>query len=79
MKGMLMSNDTTERVYEFILSYMEAHNGLAPSQREIAEACFLVRSAVLRHLDRLEAWGRIIREPGKARSIRLPSEIIETA
>jgi DNA-binding MarR family transcriptional regulator len=73
-----MENNTTECVYRFILEYMEAHNGLAPSQREIAEACFLVRSAVLRHLDRLEAWARIIREPGKARSIRLPTARIET-
>ena len=67
-----MSSDTTERVYRFIVDYIAAHDGLSPSQREIAEGCYIVRSAVLRHLDRLEAWGRSLREPGKARSIRIP-------
>jgi len=52
-----MSSDTTERVYRFIVDYIAAHDGLSPSQREIAEGCYIVRSAVLRHLDRLEAWG----------------------
>lgn len=37
------------------------------------------RSAVLRHLDRLEAWGRSLREPGKARSIRIPKRGTEEA
>jgi DNA-binding MarR family transcriptional regulator len=79
MEDTNMRNDTTESVYAFIIEYMKAHNGLAPSQREIAASCYLVRSAVLRHLDRLEAWGRIIREPGKARSISLPPESARTA
>ncbi len=70
-----MNNDTTEAVYNFIVEYMKGHNGLGPSQREIADACFIVRSGVLRHLDKLEAWGRIVREPGKARNIRLPEPV----
>jgi len=67
-----MQNDTTESVYRFITEYMNTHEGLAPSQREIAEGCYIARSAVVRHLDKLEAWGRIRHEPNKARSIRLP-------
>lgn len=66
-----MRNETTEAVFAFIEQYI-AKEDIAPSQREIAEACYLAPSAVLRHLDRLEAWGWIIRQPGKARSIRLP-------
>jgi DNA-binding MarR family transcriptional regulator len=72
-----MQNETTEAVYHFIVTYMEAHDGLAPSQREIAEACYIARSAVIRHIDRLEAWGRIIRDLNKARSIRLPKAHLE--
>ena len=67
----VMNTDTTEAVYHFIVAYIQEH-GISPSQREIAEGCYLVRSSVLRHLDKLEAWGRIIRDPNKARSIRLP-------
>ncbi len=65
-----MQSQTTESVFTFIEAYI-AQEGIAPSQREIAEACYLAPSAVLRHLDRLEAWGRIARLPNKARSIRL--------
>lgn len=65
-----MQTATTEAVFTFIEQYI-AQEGIAPSQREIAEACYLAPSAVLRHLDRLEAWGRIVRLPNKARSIRL--------
>jgi hypothetical protein len=35
-------------------------------------ACYIGRSTVLRHLDRLEIQGRIIRGPGRARGITLP-------
>jgi len=60
----------TEAIYTFIERFIEEY-GIPPSQREIAAACFLVRSAVIRHLDRLEAYGRIVRIPGKSRGIRL--------
>jgi len=66
-----MRHQTTEAVFVFIEQYI-ARESIAPSQREIAEACYLAPSAVLRHLDRLEAWGWIIRQPNKARSIRIP-------
>lgn len=37
----IMSSDTTERVYRFIVDYIAAHDGLSPSQREIAEGCYI--------------------------------------
>jgi DNA-binding MarR family transcriptional regulator len=65
-----MSSDTTEMVYQFIVQYRDTY-GISPSQREIAEGCYIVRSAVPRHLDKLEARGRIARAPGQARTIHL--------
>lgn len=66
-----MTDQTTEAVFNFILKFL-TDNGFSPNQREIAAGCYMARSAVLRHLDKLEGRGRIIREPGMARSIRLP-------
>ena len=65
-----MGNQTTEDIYAFIERYIEEY-GIPPSQRDIAKGCYLANSAVIRHLDRLEAWGRIQRIPGKSRGIRL--------
>ncbi len=65
-----MRNPTTEAVYAFIKHYIE-EQGLPPSQREIAEGCYIARSAVVRHLDKLEARGWISLVPGKSRGIRL--------
>lgn len=61
---------STEQVYAFIRDYI-GQNNFAPSVRDIAQGCYLSVSAVLRHLDKLEAWGYITREPGVARSISL--------
>ena len=66
-----MNTETTEQVYEFIVTYLSEHDGVGPSQREIAAGCFLAPSAVLRHLDRLEYQQRILRQRRVARSIRL--------
>jgi DNA-binding IclR family transcriptional regulator len=60
-----------ERVYTFIVTYIHEH-ATNPSLREIAAGCYLGRSTTYRFLDKLEAQGRILREPGQARSIRLP-------
>ncbi len=65
-----MTDLLTETVYTFIRAYIHQHH-LPPTLREIAEGCHIGRSTTLRHLDRLEAWGRLFREPGKARSIYL--------
>ena len=43
-----------------------------PTLREIADGCyFAYPSSVVRHLDRLEAWGLVERTPGKARALAL--------
>jgi SOS-response transcriptional repressor LexA len=61
---------TLEIVYEFIKTHFEEY-GYSPSITEIAEATFMSRSSVVRHLDLLEARGRISRDPGVGRSISL--------
>ena len=63
--------DTTREVFNFIRDYLAMHTW-SPSYREIADGCGLAwPSSVSRHLDRLEDWGLIRREPGQARSIAL--------
>ena len=64
---------TLQNLYEFISQYIEG-NGFAPSLREISAGCYLGRSTVLRYLTILEARGRILRQDGKARSIRIVAE-----
>lgn len=66
-----MPDDQIEVVYRFVQAYIQEHNGLAPSQREIAEGCYINVAYVGRYLDLLEARGRLTRERGQARSIRL--------
>jgi repressor LexA len=60
--------DTTEQVYSFLCQYIEEH-GYSPSIRDIALGCYIGRSTVIRHLDKLEGQGRISREPEQPRSI----------
>ena len=68
-----MNQAITEAVYTCIAVYIAGH-GFAPSQREIAEHCYISRGAVNTHLNRLEKQNRIIREVGVARGIRLVEE-----
>ena len=60
----------TEEVYGFLCQFITEH-GFSPSLREIGASCFIGRSTVQRHLDRLEAQGHIAREIGQPRTIRL--------
>lgn len=56
-------------VWEFILKYWAA-NGLAPTYREIGEACEINSTSLVRYyLDRLQVAGKIERKPGVARGI----------
>ena len=59
-----------ETVYAFVKTYIQQH-GYSPSVREIADGCYIHFSTAIRCLDKLEARGRLARDPGKARSIRL--------
>jgi repressor LexA len=56
------------QVYDFVCDFTE-DTGFSPSMKEIAEACYLSRSSVVRYLDLLEAWDYVWREPGRPRSI----------
>lgn len=65
-----MDPGVVENVYKFISDFI-GQNGFSPSIREIAKGCYISTTYVLRCLDLLESQGRLTREPGKARSIRL--------
>lgn len=64
-----MSDTMTETVYTFICGYLE-ENEMAPTIREIADACYINVATVIRYLDKLEYQQRLTRVPGRARSIR---------
>lgn len=57
-------------VYTFTRRYLSKH-GISPSLQEISAAVGLSPTMVKRYLDKLEAHGKIAREPGQARSIRI--------
>jgi DNA-binding MarR family transcriptional regulator len=63
-------HQTTNAVYQFLWDYVHEH-GFPPTQQEIATHCFLTQPSVSRHLDKLEKWGWLAREEGKARGIKL--------
>lgn len=73
-----MRHQTTQEIYVFLWHFYQAH-GFIPTQQEIADALYLARSGVSRHLDKLAAWGWISREEGKPRTMRLlkPLEEVE--
>lgn len=48
-----------EHVFEYIVIYKREHDGLAPSIKEIAEACMLSESTVRYHLWMLQQGNRI--------------------
>jgi DNA-binding MarR family transcriptional regulator len=66
-------HQTTHIVYQFLWEYVQEH-GFPPTQQEIAEHCFLTQPSVSRHLDKLEKWGWLTREEGKARGMKLLKE-----
>jgi DNA-binding MarR family transcriptional regulator len=62
--------EITHQVFVFICTFA-AEQGFSPSVREIAGHCYLSTTAVVRHLDRLEAWAWIQRQAGQPRSIKI--------
>lgn len=64
------NTDVTERLYCFIRHYTRTKK-LPPTQREMADACFISAGTVNRHLDRLQMLGYIQRIEGKKRGIVL--------
>lgn len=58
----LMKDDSSvnrERVFKFIVRYKRAHDGLAPSVKQIAAECNLAVSTVQYYLFQLEKMNRI--------------------
>ena len=65
-------DEITEDVYQAIVEAIK-HEGLSPTQREIADVCHISKATVQMHLKRLEERGKILRGEGR-RSIQLRSE-----
>ncbi len=61
---------TADIVYRFICTYV-AENGYPPSLRELSKGCYMSVASVIRYLDRLEAEGRLRRDPNISRGIML--------
>lgn len=51
---------TRRKIYRYIVDYKLAHNGVSPTIKEIAEACFVSISTVKYHLLILERDGWIL-------------------
>ena len=62
--------ETSNDIYDFIRDFIGEH-GYSPTLREIAVACYMSTTTVVRYLDKLCADGRISRELQKPRSIAL--------
>lgn len=60
----------TQTVFAFICRFVR-ENTYPPTLEEIALGCFIARSPVVRHIDRLEGEGRIARNPNISRGITL--------
>ncbi|MCC6615328.1 MAG: hypothetical protein IT320_17770 [Anaerolineae bacterium] len=71
--GVNVTNQNTEAVYAFVCDYFERYK-YAPSEREIAEGCYLARRSVRQHLQILFKQGRLYRTPGKRRALSLPRD-----
>lgn len=72
LKGTKTEDELSEDVYAVIVAAFE-EEGMAPSQREIATACHISKTAVQRQLQRLEDQGRIRRGEGH-RNLQLVPE-----
>jgi SOS-response transcriptional repressor LexA len=70
-QGVDHTTATRERIYAFIVAYKQAHDGIAPTLREIAEACHIVLSGVHYHLSRLESEQRVRFSDSRSRTIEI--------
>lgn len=68
-----MDDPTADLIFEFIRAYIREY-GLSPSQREIAEGCYMTPGNVGRYLKKLEVQGRIRRYPNISRGISLVND-----
>lgn len=69
-----MLSERQQAILNYIRQYLQA-KGYPPSVREIGEAVGLSSSAsVHNHLQKLEEWGLLIRDPAKSRSIGIAQD-----
>lgn len=61
---------TQSSILSFIIEHYQEY-GMTPTIREIAKHCFISVGSVTYQLNKLEAHGWILRDMGKARSIRI--------
>jgi DeoR/GlpR family transcriptional regulator of sugar metabolism len=66
-----MDATVLDAILDYIEAYQDTHNGLSPTVRELAAGCYMSNALVMRGLDYLHAQGKLTRQEGKARSIRL--------
>jgi len=62
--------DNARLIYNYIRNF-DVEYGYPPTITQIAHACYMSRTTVARHLDWLEAWGYLLREPGLPRAITI--------
>jgi hypothetical protein len=70
-QGLDQAAATRERIFAFIVAYKQAHDGNAPSLREIADACHIVLSGAHYHLNRLELENRVHLSGPRCRTIEI--------
>jgi len=70
-------NPVTRNILEFMIAY-KCSNDCTPTLREIGLELHMAHTSVLRHLDRLEAYGYIERidpEGRRKRPYRIPKDL----
>jgi SOS-response transcriptional repressor LexA len=58
-EGYMSDASTRDKIFNFIVKYKSEHDGLAPSNKEMAQACFISISSVKHHIFMLEREDRI--------------------
>jgi SOS-response transcriptional repressor LexA len=65
-----------QAIYRKVVSYLDAHDGAAPTRREIASSLGIAEGGYIRHhLLKLQEAGLIVLVPGARRGIRLPDAV----
>ena len=65
-------NAQTQRMYDFIVAYKRANDGNSPTTQEMMAACGYLTTSVVRYqLNKLQAEGLILLEPGRHCFIRV--------
>ena len=66
-----MDSELLKKIITYVDNYQANNGGLSPTVREIADGCYISNGQAMRCLDFLQAQGKLTRQAGKARSVRL--------